>query len=392
MPDQQKSIIGSHRFLQRASRRLGAAPVLVVLWFTAGLLAQGPALIATHVAAITAHPAFYGGHTVRIQGLLEATNDQWRLEGLGDTSLRIVSPRIPLTAGRMEVVCELLDLGRLTRDDSRLAEPSIKALLPAPGSDTWPKPGELMVCVAHSVAPAVNFIAPSIPAIVLDPARYLDLDVTVTGQFRGRNLFGDLPPAAGFDHGEFVLANGGAALWVTRAKPKGQGFNFDPATRADTGKWLEVEGTVHHRSGILWIEGRAVRVTQPAAPASNLPPAPAAPRPSPEVLFSVPTEGETDVPPGTPVRIQVSQPLSPLSFDGHIKAVYLGAPVPGGNEATNEPPPFSTTYDPVNRVIELRFTHPLQRFRTLQIDLTDGITSPDKAPLKPWSLKFTVGG
>ncbi len=393
VPDQHQSIDGSFRVVQRALRAVRAAPAVTLLWLaTSLLLAQGETPVVTHVAAIMAHPEFYNGRTVRIQGLLEATDDRWRLEGLGDLPLRMVAPGIPLTARRVDVVGQVLDIGRLRRDDPRLGIAELKALLPAPDDDDWPNPGDLVVCVAHSVATAVSFPAPSIRAIVLDPARYLDTPVTVSGQFRGRNLFGDLPEAIGFDRGEFVLANGGGSIWVTHARPRGQGFSFDPAVRADTGKWLEVEGTVHHRGGILWIEGRAVRLTQPAPAAPELPPGPPAPRPNPEVLFSVPSEGETDVKPGTSVRIQVSRTLDPLSFAGHIKVAYQGAAIPAGDEAKGEPPSFTTTYDPVNLVIEIHFTRPLQHFRMVQIELNDGITSPDKTPLKPWSLTFSMGG
>ena len=44
------------------------------------------------------------------------------------------------------------------------------------------------------------------------------------------------------------------------------------------------------------------------------------------------------------------------------------------------------------RVLEIRFTKPLERFRTLHIDLTDEILGTDKQALKPWTLSFDLGG
>ena len=66
--------------------------------------------------------------------------------------------------------------------------------------------GEVTAIVATAVAPPRTPAAtPSIRAIVLNPSRYLDQKVTVTGQFDGRNLLGDLPDAPGRSRYDFVL-------------------------------------------------------------------------------------------------------------------------------------------------------------------------------------------
>ena len=44
------------------------------------------------------------------------------------------------------------------------------------------------------------------------------------------------------------------------------------------------------------------------------------------------------------------------------------------------------------RVLELRFTKPLERFRTVHVDLTDEILGTDKQALQPWTLSFDTGG
>ena len=45
-----------------------------------------------------------------------------------------------------------------------------------------------------------------------------------------------------------------------------------------------------------------------------------------------------------------------------------------------------------SRVLELKFTKPLERFRTIHVELGEGILGTDKQPLKPWTLSFDVGG
>ena len=45
-----------------------------------------------------------------------------------------------------------------------------------------------------------------------------------------------------------------------------------------------------------------------------------------------------------------------------------------------------------NRVLEIRFRTPLERFRTVKVELGEGILGTDKQPLKPWTLSFGLGG
>jgi hypothetical protein len=53
---------------------------------------------------------------------------------------------------------------------------------------------------------------------------------------------------------------------------------------------------------------------------------------------------------------------------------------------------FTFQYSPANRVLEIKFPKPLERFRTLKVDLLDGIMGTDGQPLKPWTLTFMLGG
>jgi hypothetical protein len=56
--------------------------------------------------------------------------------------------------------------------------------------------------------------------------------VKVCGQFRGRNLFGDLEGDAP-QPDAWVIRDGGTALWVTGKAPRGDGFALDLGSRGD---------------------------------------------------------------------------------------------------------------------------------------------------------------
>ena len=43
-------------------------------------------------------------------------------------------------------------------------------------------------------------------------------------------------------------------------------------------------------------------------------------------------------------------------------------------------------------MLELKFTKPLEQFRTLKVELLEGILGTDQQPLKPWTLTFVLGG
>jgi hypothetical protein len=78
------------------------------------------------------------------------------------------------------------------------------------------------------------------------------------GQFRGSNLFGDLPADSRRGKNDWVLRRGTAAVWVTGKKPKGKGWSLDPGARGDCKWWLRVTGKVERRKGIVYIKGKKV--------------------------------------------------------------------------------------------------------------------------------------
>jgi hypothetical protein len=54
--------------------------------------------------------------------------------------------------------------------------------------------------------------------------------------------------------------------------------------------------------------------------------------------------------------------------------------------------PFTFDYDAGPRSIEITLTNPPERFRTIRVELLEGVRTFDGAPVTPWTLAFTVGG
>jgi hypothetical protein len=75
-----------------------------------------------------------------------------------------------------------------------------------------------------------------------------------------------------------------------------------------------------------------------------------------------------------------------------VKASYLESQTKERGEPDTPTAEFTTQYNGPSRVLELRFTKPLERFRTIKIDLSEEIIGTDKQALKPWTLSFDTGG
>jgi hypothetical protein len=85
--------------------------------------------------------------------------------------------------------------------------------------------------------------------------------IEVVGQFRGANLFGDLPNGSQRRASDFVIRHGEAAAWVTGKKPKGKGWALDPSSRGDCKWWLQVKGRAERRNGVVYIRAKKVSMT-----------------------------------------------------------------------------------------------------------------------------------
>jgi hypothetical protein len=103
----------------------------------------------------------------------------------------------------------------------------------------------------------------SVHDIVEDPAQYAGKKITLRGQFRGHNLFGDLPASSGRAPGDFVLKDGQAAFWVVGKAPRGKGFSLDPSYKGDAIRWLGVTGKAEVVNGVLYLRASRVVLTTP---------------------------------------------------------------------------------------------------------------------------------
>jgi len=353
---------------------------------------------ATNLAALVAYPGFYHSRPIVVVGkvALEA-NGQLRVSD-DEGSIHVVF-KGNAPDGLDEVRGEFWDIGRMKVDDIRLTTYDLRATFKVDPEAAWPRPGEVTAIIASAITSAAVPPAPTIRAIVLNPTRYLDQKVTITGQYSGRNLLGDQPDAPAKSRYDFVLRSADAALWVVNMRPKmkdasGKDFELGLDARIDTSRWLTIRGTVRQARGLLLLDADAGSLTLAKPPTETTAEEPlirVPAGPPPEVIFSAPTQEETDVSTGTTVRIQLSRDIDQSTLKGKIRVRYFGAP----SANTGEPAPatdFTLQYSGANRVVELRFAKPLERFRTVAVDLLEGILGTDGQPLKPWTLTFSIGG
>jgi hypothetical protein len=371
------------------------ALAVVVLAFVAGAAisdAQPSPRRTTNISSLSAYPGFFHGRPITIVARVASNaNGQVTASDPGGSIRVIAQGEAP--DGLDEIRGDFWDIGRMRPDDPRLSAIDARAEFHLDPEDPWPKPGQVVAIVSASVIAASPPPAPSIRAIVLNPFRYLDQAVTVVGQFEGRNLGGDLPDAPARSRYDFVLRSADAAIWVCNLRPGGKDFELAVDAQIDTGRWLSVSGRVQQGRGLQWIDGEdgTVELAKPPAaePATSEEAVRVPAGPPPEVVFSVPIDGETDVSSGTTVRIQFTRDIDPTTVKGNMRVSYSGP-----ETASAEPGPieFTTRYIAPNRELVLTFPRPLSRFRTVRVELLDGILGTDKQPLKPWALTFEVGG
>ena len=377
----------------QAFRPAAAALILAV---AATVSAQPATRRPTSIASLKAFPSFFHNRPILIVGTVSTTDTGVRVADDNGSIKVLLKGVASAPDGLDEIRGEFWDIGRMKPDEPQLAGYDLQRTFGVDPTGPWPRPGEVTAIIATSISQATLPATPSIRAIVLHPSRYVDQKVTITGQFGGRNLFGDLPDAPGKSRYDFVLRAADSAIWISGQQPKGKGFNFSLDSRIDSGRWLEITGVVKTSRGLEWLDVADDGIQLGKAPTEAAPveavPVRIAPAPRPEVVFSAPTQDETDVSMGTNVRIQFSRDIDQATLKGHIKAHYIESQTIERGEPTTPAAEFTMQYTGPTRMLELRFTQPLQRFRTIHIDLTDEIIGTDKQPLVPWTLSFDLGG
>ena len=84
--------------------------------------------------------------------------------------------------------------------------------------------------------------------------------VTVSGTFRGANLFDDLPPASRRSDDDWVLRDGPFSIWITGRDPKGKGFSLDARSKADCRFRLEVQGEVRIANDYIYLRAKKIQL------------------------------------------------------------------------------------------------------------------------------------
>ena len=369
-------------------RHLAAALVVLLAVCAAGTSAEARQGAAgrrlTTLDALRQFPGYFHLQNVLLRGEFAEDGTQVTFRAADQEMRVMLGEGVSTASGPVEVRGHLIDVGRLEPTDPRLGK--------YPGArdtERWPKPGEELILNVTNVSAAQPATTATVRALALEPWRYEGQTVTLVGQFRGRNLMGDLPAAPAKSRYDFVLRSADGAVWVTNLRPRGRGFELSVDARVDTGRWVQVTGTVARQRGLVTIEGTTFAAAEPPAvtPAAeeepSSPPVPVLPL---EVVFSSPTADETEVPATTVIRIQFSRGVDPASIAGQIRLSYLGA------DPMAMPIEFAHTYDAANRAIQIRLAQPLERFRTVRVELLEGLKAFDGAPFKPWTLTFSVGG
>jgi Bacterial Ig-like domain len=361
--------------------------------------AQNPTRVATTPAALKASPVFFHGKQIAVVGNIAETRDIFRLEPTAGPGFEA-----PAAAGRAiyvywrerpsrsmgEIRGEFWDLGRLTEGDSRFTAHDFRPLLEAANEGRWPGRDQVFVILGASLVEATFPDTPTLRALVLTPERYENRSVSVSGRFRGRNLHADLAtPVPAPTKWDFVVQSADAAIWVSSLRPRGRGFELDPGARVDTGKRVQVSGTLRRDGSRIWIEGREIEQGTETEETPVEVEIPITPRePPPTVVFSAPVPDETDVETTVTVRIQFSRDMDARSFKDRVRVGY-GAPAAPG-PASPPAPVWAVSYNVGGRGIELKFNKPLEPFQTVKVELLEGIKTIDGDPLQPWTLTFST--
>jgi hypothetical protein len=340
---------------RRIPRAVGAAVAVLILLAPVFSAAQPPPRRLATIGALRQFPGFYHLQNILLRGEFKEDGGKIMLEADGNIR-SILDSGVRTTTGPVEVRGQLIDIGRLEPGDPRVPDSEMRDVT------RWPRPGEELFVRVTAVTSPDATAALSIRSIALEPWKYAGQKISVTGNFRGRNLFGDMPGAPGKSRFDFVIRGTEGAAWVVGMQPKGRGFDLDIDKRFDTDKWLAVTGVVAYERGLVRIDATElatatapqliVQADEPAAPPPVLP--------TLEVVFSSPTAGEEDVEGTAPVRIQFSRGLDPKSIGGAIRVSYVDSTA-----------------------------KPLEPGR-VRIDVTDSLRAFDGAVAKPWTVTFTV--
>ena len=222
----------------------------------------------------------------------------------------------------------------------------------------------------------------SLESLVMNPGEKDGQTLRVVGQFRGKNLYGDLPIRSQRGSSDWVIKDDAFAVWVTGKKAKGAGWELDAGLKRDTGRWLEVVGRVQTVNGITYL--RAVQVALASAPSPTAKvdapaPPPERPKVPPVVVFALPLDGEEEVATDSRFIVQFSKDMDESTFAGRVMLRYAGAVMPGDRAFDG----VVLTYDGGRRALTVDPRDVLRPGRAVELLLLPGILDTDGLPLTP---------
>jgi Big-like domain-containing protein len=222
----------------------------------------------------------------------------------------------------------------------------------------------------------------SLEQLVMNPGDKDGQTIRVIGQFRGRNLYGDLPVRSQRTSADWVIKDDAFAIWVSGKKPKGSGWELDASLKRDTGRWIEVVGKVSTVNGITYV--RAIQVALASAPsalakAEAPPPPPERPKVPPVVVFALPLDGENEVATDSRFVVQFSKDMDETTFSGRVMLRYHGPVMPGDRAFDG----VVLTYDPGRRALTVDPRDVLRSGRAVELLLLPGILDTDGLALAP---------
>ena len=208
------------------------------------------------------------------------------------------------------------------------------------------------------------------------PRAIVDQKVTVTASSAAAICSAICPTRPAQSRYDFVLRSADAAIWVTNIRPRGKGLRAR-ARRAHRHRAL-ARGHRHAAAGPrAAVAGRRGRQPQAhARPPTETTAGRDAPirvpaAPPPEVVFSAPTQDETDVSMGDERPDSVFARHRPGHAQGPRHRAVPRLETRRTRRADTPTAEFTTQYCRRTRVLELKFTKPLERFRTVRIELLE---------------------
>ena len=324
-------------------------------------------------AEIAETPAEFEGQAVRVRGRFEAA--------AGNAPARLVDE-----SGAAVFVAPDPDIARLVAVEARRWPGQTMELTGVVRRDVTASASAPRYVVsfwdfdasALPAAPAISADAMTLklPALIANPDAVKDRLVRVVGQFRGRNLYGDLPTPAFRHRLDWVLKDERAAVWVTGRPPRGRDFKLDPDVQDDSRTWLEVVGHASVRDGQVVVRAEKVALV-PAPSAARVKAVRIAAGSSvrPVVVFTLPLDGER-VRSDARFLLQFNKYMDDDSFAGHVVLRYADAPAARF-------PAVKLAYDEGKRalVIDPRVT--LEPGRRVECLLLPGIVDADGLALVP---------